>query len=362
MKSRHLNWLVVLSLVPLLWELPYVFRAMSTSPLEARNHYFILLAIAQAAFALYIGHKHDTLKFSEKPNVAFLSFVLISLACLAVSWHKNVHFAMLLSSTCLFWSSSCTIFNWPTACSLLPSCAMFMLGVPSTGFLLSNATGMSGLAAKTIFAVLLLLLTPLASSNCRPSPNKLLYFCACLALVASYGMKLTTGRMAPALLLHCSTMSAADFNGTNMEITEADRSYYGQSDIQRYLFLDATGTAIHVLDVSKVADIHSIHPMAYCLRASGLTLESEQTVAIKADGRVAYIHEIITSGNGRRYIHWQWYSTPENSTANFLLFRSAYSKADDWRMIQLTTDLTDTPADSRLRLMRFTEAFLSTAK
>lgn len=384
MKSRHLNWLTALSLIPLLLEMPYVFRTMGNSPLESKNYVFLLLAIAQVAFAIFMGHKNNTLKLDGKLNTACLLITLFSAACLAVSWYKLVHLAVIISSIGLFWSVTCIVYSWPTACALLPACAMFLLGVPSTGFLLGNATGLNGLAAKALLAAVLLPLTPLLSSpKYCPPPAALLYAGTALAIAACYGMKMTTGRLAPPLMTHFKTLAADGFHGTDMAISEADKTFYGNSDISRFLFSDAEGHAIHVLEVANVADIHAIHPMAYCLRASGYTLESEQTFAITTlpnlrrshltlpnlqmnhltDSRTShgnsqiFINEIVSSRGGRRSLHWQWYTTPEHSTASFLLFRSIYSPAENWRMIHVSTDLASTPEKSRLRLQHFLQAF-----
>lgn len=358
MKPKFLYFISLLVLLPLLWELPYIFKAIGESPLESYNYVFLALAVGQCAFSFIKCNKDNTLKRLEKLNLIGVFLILLSLMCLAASWHKHIHFALILSSVALIWSVSFTLCNWPAACALLPICAMFMLGIPSTGFLLGNATGLNGLTAKSILATVFLLMTLLATSKYRPSPKTLIYACACLAIAACYCVNMTPGSLAAPLSPNFNALSADGFSGTNMEISDADRNFFGTGDIQRFFFSDNNGNAIQVLDVANVANIHAVHPMTYCLRASGYILENEQTIAITIDGREVFVQEITAIHGGKRTLHWQWYSTPEHSTASFLLFRSVYSPKENWRIIQLCATMNDTPENARASLLHFTNAFV----
>ena len=159
------------------------------------------------------------------------------------------------------------------------------------------------------------------------------------------GMHVTS----PPFLPDFSHMNFDNYLGRELPITEADRQFYGDNDIEKYFFAGDT-SAIHVLAVHCGDDVHQIHPPSHCLRTSGGNILDEKSQHISVNSNNLAVNEIVAVQNTQQILLWVWYSNDEQSTASFLNFRRLWTPSRPWVAFQLLTDLDDGLEAARQRL------------
>jgi hypothetical protein len=264
----------------------------------------------------------------------------------------------LLLPGCLIYA----LWGWRHLLLCLPPLGMLALACPSVGYLLSLAFSYGEVTLKTILAALLTVMVPILYLVHleKVTPKALAFSILALLVPALY---LSGGRsisLQPAVLPVFSRLITNDFRGVQEMDNDSDRTFFGDSKSERFQFVDATGTSIGALHVWDIADVHKIHPTAFCLRVGAYRLLQEKTLHLPAkEGLPAMdVLEILAERQGRRRLFWQWYSTPSRSTGSFLLFRTIFSQKDNWSAFIVDTPVGDSLEERRETLHRFVAAFM----
>ncbi len=340
---------ILISLLPFAVELPYCFSAMKSSPAERLNWCFLLGAIILAALVLPKIIKGGR----PKPSFAPLKCITLvpPMLMLLFGIVKHIHLAILLGGALLPCSAIYCIYGWRELFLLAPAFGTLVLSIPNVGLLLSSVLGFDSILIKTIAALLLAAAIPFfyILKNPVPKPTTT-FFClfAILVALAYLAGGHYSAALRPSVMPDFSKLIFNDFRGIQQRESPRDKRFYGDSDIRRFTFTDGNNI-VNILQVSKIQNIHNVHPTTFCIRISGYDIVSEQTFHIPQDGkRPAFdVQEIVAQKNNQRHIFWQWYSTPEKSTASFLLFRTMYSSDGNW-----TAFLADTPANESIEQSR----------
>ena len=335
---------LVISALPFALKLPYCLQAMKSSPAERLNWCFLIGTVLLAALALPKIMEHGLPKpgFSPLKCLALIPPALMLLFGVV----KNIHLATLLGGALLPCSAIYCVYGWRTLFLLSPAFGTLILSIPNIGLLLSSVLGFDGLLIKAIIALLLAAAIPFfyLLKNPIPKPTTTLFSLLAVIVVLAY---LAGGHysssLRPPLMPEFDKLIINDFRGIQQGDSSRYRNFYGNSDIQRFIFSDKTNNIVNILQVSKIQNIHNVHPTTFCIRVSGYGIISEKTLHITQyeQGPGFDVQEIVAEKGGHRHIFWQWYSTPEKSTASFLVFRTLYSSNGNW-----TAFIADAPVNT----------------
>jgi hypothetical protein len=360
--KKHLPILpLLLSLVPFAVKLPYCFEAMKSSPAERFNWCFLVGAIFLAALALPKIFADGFPKVDFKPLKCVVVVIPLMLVLFGVL--RNIYLAVLLGGAALPFSIVYCIYGWREAFLLLPAFGMLLLSIPNVGLLLSSLLGWKDLLIKVTIAILLVAAIPLFYTLKKPVPKlSTAIFCSIAILVAlAY---LASGHYSAALQLPVAPdfgkLISDNFRGVKQIDVSNYKNFYGDSDIRLFSFSDNDGNMSNILQVSKIQNIHNVHPTTFCIRISGYGIVSEQTIHLSSKGNAPAfdVQEIVAEQNGMRHIFWQWYSTPHKSTASFLLFRTLYSPNGEWTAFLMDASVNGSIESTREMLHSMILAFL----
>ncbi len=361
MKRLRAPILMLLAATPFCLKLPYCFRGMRSAPPEHWNWCFLLAAAALAAAAV------PRLRRAAASPVPWSAWrllpLLVGLLAALAGWLRHIHYLALVGAILLPWSMALCLYGWQCAAALLPAAGMLLLFLPNTGYLLSILLPGSALLLKTIAAAALAALAALLHWRRTPvpAPETCLFWSLAALIAAGYFVSNQPMAAGPPLNPDFTALLSGGFRGVAEEATPQDAQFYGRSTIRRFLFARSDGAPVHVLAVGDIDNIHQVHPVAFCLRASGYRILSERTVRWRPDdpkGESWEVREILAEGRSGRQLFWQWYSTPRKSTANFLLFRASYRADDGWTAFLVGTPVGDAPEESHRRLAALIRAFL----
>ncbi|MBR4675600.1 MAG: exosortase-associated EpsI family protein [Victivallales bacterium] len=358
MKRSHSIVLLCASFLPFLFELPYCFHAMRISSAERWNWGFGLWAILLAALAVFFrlktsrtpARKRDagesncqteTCRLDEhaqdaekEPSDVLWRFasLVFPLFLLLFGYARQIHLAILLGGISLPFTLAGCLFGWRNILLLLPSCCTLVLFCPSVGILLSALLNLDGVLLKLLCALGFLVLLPCLLYCKKSKINLEAFLFSGIALIVAAGYWMRSGAVSrhPALLPVFDGLVSPHFRGVQESVSAADRQFFGDSDVKRFLFNDQNGNAIQVLVVSRIDNVHQVHPTAYCLRVGGFQMLHEHAYRLPQAGEAVEVLETLGERSGEKRLFWQWFSNSSYSTSNFMLFRTLYSSATDW--------------------------------
>ena len=387
--KRKLCFLVLgLSTLPFLFELPYAFKAMQISSAERWNWCFIIWAGLLVAFAYYLRHWMEQRAAEYKaflcPDIisqedgqqsagkvvrtvperhCTLSYILPipALLLLLFGYVKHIHLAVLIGSIVFPYTLAGYLFGWHKVWQLLPGCCVLLFFCPSIGVFLSTVFTLDGLLLKAICALVFTVLMPLLVFFKVPKITVETFVFVCIALLLAGSYWLRSGAIArhPSLVPVFDDLISTHFRGVEDEISSGDRHFFGDSNIKRFLFNDQKGNIIQVLVVKDIDNIHQIHPTAYCLRVGGYqtTVEHSRHLSPNAKNSSPEVLETLAERSEEKRLLWQWFSTPEYSTSNFLLFRTLYSPSKEWSVYIVDMPLNGTLEEGQQLLQKFIAEF-----
>ncbi len=386
MKKRlHFILLLCVSFLPFLLELPYCFHAMRISSAERWNWCFGLWAILLAALAVFFrlnasrkpalktdagesncqtetcrldGHAQDVEK--ERSDLLWrLTSLVFPLFLLLFGYVRHIHLAILLGGISLPFTLAGCLFGWRNILPLLPSFCTLVLFCPSVGIVLSTLLMLEGIILKFFCALVFTVLLPCLLFFKLPRIRlETLVFCGIALLIAlGYWARRGTVSRHPPLKPVFDGLVSPRFRGIEESISVADRQFFGDCDIKRFLFNDQNGNVIQVLAVSRIDNIHQIHPTVYCLRVSGFQTLVEHAYRLPQAGESVEVLETLGERSGEKRLFWQWFSNSSYSTSNFLLFRTLYSSASDWSVFIVDMPLDGTLEEGQKILYSFISEF-----
>ena len=346
MKRSWKILILALAMLPFISELPYMFHAMAISPAERWNWCFLILALLLISLAGVIASINDSVHNATGLSAWRFAYLIPAVLLLLFGTIKHIHLAFLMGGILLPYTLAYCLYGWKLTLLLLPGCGMLALSCPSIGIILSTFFPKDGIVLKSILAALLTILFPcLALIRIPRLKMEALAFAGLALLVAgAYVVHGHASSRQPPLLPVFDGLISQHFRGVQDTVSAGDRQFFGNSNIKRFTFTDQAGNAIQVLTVSKIDNIHQIHPSTYCLRVSGYQILEEHTLHLPQEGEMQPmdVQEYIVERNGEKRIFWQWYSNRKYSTASFLLFRAVYSPAQNWSVYLMEIPSTNT--------------------
>jgi len=364
--NKHIKRILFLTAasLPFVCELPYALRAMRVSPAERWNWCFALWAIVLFLTGAAWNRWKEAPSDRKSATSAPLRFALPVPAVLLLSlgYCRHIHLAILLGGIMLPLSLANVFYGWRVLRVLLPACGVLVLFCPSVGIWLSTLLPLDGFLLKLLLAGGFTLLFPLLVSNSltRFPVEKTLFCATALLLAAGYWLNGQLLTRQPPLRPQFDALLSSKFRGIQEPEDERDRQFFGNGNIQRYLFQDEKQHSIQVLAISDIDNIHNVHPAIYCLRCSGYKILSETSRLFPPDDHLPQIEvlEILTELHGEKILFWQWYRITSFSTCSFLLFRMLYSKKDNWSVFILNTPVRYSLETTQFKLRTFLRDFL----
>ncbi len=352
---------LLVSFLPFALKLPYCFEAMKSSPAERLDWCFLVGALFIAAFAFpkIIESGLPKTAFSPLKCIALLPPALLILLGIV----KNIHLVTILGGVLLPCSVIYCIYGWRELFLLAPAFGTLILSIPNVGLLLSSVLGLNGLLIRVVIALLLAAVVPVfyMLKNPIPKPSTTL-FCllAIVVLLAYLARGHYSNSIRPSIMPDFGKLIFNDFRGIQQSDSSIYKNFYGDSDIRRFIFTDKNNNIVNILQVSKIQNIHNVHPTTFCIRVSGYAIVSEQTLHIpQNEQHPAFdVQEIVAENNNQKSIFWQWYSTPEKSTASFLLFRTLYSSNGNWTAFLADAPVNKSIEDTRELLQNLIQGFM----
>ena len=346
-------FLLFISAIPLILQMPYLFSAWSQSRLDQWDWIFYILTIPAAVYAV---------REEKIAKCDWWAFCLLIPSAILASGTKLHHINALgvASAVILIFAAIWLIASWRFACRILPAAVILLLGTPSSSYALS-----------------LLLMSPVWMAW------SIKFLLAILSFIWIYCNKrfdwqIKKGTMCfiPAiigsafLLLHSKeiyfegksfipefTGNIGSFWGRSIEPDENTKRFFVSGTVRQFRYT-ADDTDISVLAVKCGTDIHEIHPASHCLRTGLWTIHSEKILYLQNDFAVT---EIDAEKGVNRLLMWVWYSGEDFSTPGFIGFRRRFRSSGNYYTYQISIPANQDIEKSRKELQQFIQ-FLKLAR
>lgn len=350
--SRNILKTVILvaGFLPLSWKLPYMVAAWQNSPLDSWDWVFFIL------FALSVILLWSRLKRYSDHNFDLSAlFVAVPLLLLFFgSFVLDIHLVGIVAAMLFSWSMCWLALGWRCGYLIFPAYGILMLGCTSSTYWLVYLFKIPGLLTKSIAVALFMLwlLTTLIFKF-QARKNSFCFGITALVLILFSAQQLNTLQYrAVPFLPEFSSLEFGNFLGRTQPITEDDRRFFGDSNLEKYQFSSDIAT-VGVLAVSCGKDVHQIHPASHCLRAGGWQIDSEHLHEVNFGGNSLQVNEITAHYKDYSALIWCWYSNRGFSTGSFIGFRRYWSKNTEWFIWQISTPIIGSEDESRQLLQNF---------
>ena len=336
---------LILSLVPLAFQVPCLLQAWSSSRLDKLDWIFYLLVIP-AALAAMRKVKRGKMDFLA----LFLLLPMLALVVLKPFYQINA-FGVAASVGVIF-AAVWLLYSWKLAYRTIPAVMILLLGTPSSSYQLSLLLMCPVWVAWMVKFMLALadFLWIWCNRRFDWQMKRGTFFFTGAVLCSGF------------LLLHVRelyfegksfvpvfTSYIGDFWGRNILPDENTRRFFATSTVQQFRYT-GNGTDISVLFVRCGDDIHEIHPASHCLRTSQWTVISEEVLYLQNNFAVT---EIDAEKGNDRILVWVWYSSDKFSTPGFLGFRRHFRQDGNYYTCQISTPVYGDVEQKRDELRNF---------
>ncbi len=304
---------ILLSVLPLCLQGPYLYQAWSSSRLDHYDWIFYLTGVVSVFYAV---RKE---KFGKCDFFALFLLIPMLLLTFGGSYH-HINALSAASGVGVIFAAVWLLGAWRLAYCVLPSVFIMLLGTPSSSYQLSLLLMCPVWAAWLVKFILALCC--LIWIWCSKYYG---YFIKCgtlwfvSAVLASGFLLLHTKELyfegksfTPEFAARCG-----DFWGRSIQIDANTKRFFATSTAKQYRYT-RNNIDISVLAVQCGSNIHEIHPASHCLRTSLWTVHSEKILYLQDNFAVT---EIDAEKGMTRILVWVWYSSDKISTPNFLGFR-----------------------------------------
>ncbi len=317
------------------------------SPLERVNWVFLILFLTMLGWS-----SPNAFKSNERCAWSALFAVVPAAVIYVGGFFMNVNAAVVAGGIGLWWSAAWLLGGWRTAWRFLPAFTVLLLTIPGLGYWLGVFTGLEPWIVKTsVCGLAMVWLAAVRRWNFMMSPESVAFLAVALLSLSVYFSGGMQWRRYDEVNPDFSGTGAPEYLGRRFEPDEVDRRFFAGSTVDRYYFVAPDDGGIDVLEVSRIADVHQIHPAGYCLRAGGFAVETDVLREVElSGGRKLQVNSLIAEKHGRRVLVWAWYERPGFATGSFMRFRRG--RAQDWRTVLLSTAIDgvsgQTTAEKRL--------------
>jgi hypothetical protein len=352
MKKPMLSQLVIaLGFVPLAIKLPYMLRAWRISPLDRFDWIFGVLFAAAVAVAA-----RKVIERREKPDAAALAALLPFFGLFVLSFAVSTNALGIAAGIAFSGATVWLAWGWRSAYTILPAYGILMLMCTSSTYWLTYFFKVDGLAAKAVLTILFGIWQAINIKWEHRVPREKFCFAAAATLAAlMIWQTAASPAQTPAFLPGFAAGSFGNYLGREQEITDADRRFFGDSNIERYYFVSDSG-AVNVLALDCGQNINQVHPASHCLRSSGWSILSEQLKEVSLHDHHLMLSEIVAVNEHSTLLVWVWYSNRRFSTGSFIDFRRSWRQQPDWYTYQISTPLDRNIEVSRRRLSDFLQS------
>lgn len=337
--------LMLISLVPLGCQLPYLLGAWSGSRLDQFDWIFYLFTVGAAVWAVY---REKRGKYDWYALILLIPMVILALV---PSLH-NINALSVASSVMVIFAVVWLVYAWRFAGRILPVALIMLLGTPSSSYQLSLLLMCPVWAAWGI--KFLLALGALVWIWCNKHfdwqiKKGTLFFLAavlgsCMLLIHTKEIYFEGKSFIPEFPVH-----VGDYWGRSIQPDENTRRFFATSKVELYRYTK-DNVDISVLAVKCGGDIHEIHPASHCLRTSSWVVNSEKILYLQDNFAVTEID--ATKGTSRCLV-WVWFSCEEFSTPGFLGFRRHFKENGNYYTYQISIPVYDSVEKSREDLRNF---------
>ncbi|MFA5204174.1 MAG: hypothetical protein WC708_07190 [Lentisphaeria bacterium] len=335
--------LVLLGGLPLLSKLPYMVRAWRTSRPDQWDWLFLL------AFALLTALLWPRLRaWRGSGDSRFWGGAGLGALLYGAGWWQPVHALAIVGALVFAWSMTGVAVGGRMAGALVPLFGILGLACTGTTYWIGYFSGWDGLTVKLVAGTALGLWAVASAWRRKLLPVRVVLFGMGLAVLL--GLWAFPGHHYAAYPPFQPTLAIFKFGqfvGREIPPSDSDRRFFGNSRIRRAFFAD-DHSAVAVLEVGDLADVHKIHPAGYCLRAAGRQIVSDRLWVTRLEQRGFQVNEVLVDNrDGTFMLLWAWYSSAAESAGNFLFFRRSYTPGGGWRTYQaaVTGTGTGTPAE-----------------
>lgn len=344
-------WLLIPALIPLAFKFQYIAYAWKTSPLDRRDWIFPLTALVLTAF------KTKTLRhWLSVPDCRGVLPATSALLLYAFFIIKPVSTFQIAAGILFFFSALWILGGRQLFCGCMPLLAICLLACPSTTYwsefylrIILQTDRISG-----FFFKLLLCTGAAVFFLWRTAPARLhtVLYCTGLAILGTIlAVQSVPPQYGMPLIPDTSLLKAGEYLVTSMmpsdqelRFFEGNRllksAYYGDSDV------------IYLLSVEITGNIHRLHPTELCLKSKKTVIHGlhEKTIPVGNEKELAVQELTAVRSDGKNYLIYTWYTGPEWSTGNFLVFRKNWRQGNKWKSFQMLTEINGTKKSAAARL------------
>ncbi len=340
--------LLLLSTIPLVCHLPYLFQAWSGSRLDQWDWIFYLSGIP-AALWVQRGKKLDKCDF-------YALFLLIPMLLLSLGTPVHHINAFGVAASCgVIFAAVWLLASWKTAYRVLPAAVIVLLGTPSSSYQLSlllMCPVAAAWAVKFLLAVMSFGWIWLNKRYDLQINKGTLFFSAavlgsCFLLLHTRELYFEGKSFIPEYSTH-----AGEFWGRAIIPDENTKRFFATSTVKQFRYTK-NNMDISVLSVQCGKNIHEIHPASHCLRTSMWTVHAESILYLRDDFAVTEIN--AQKGNDNILV-WVWYSSEKISTPGFLGFRRHFNTTGKYYTCQISIPVYENIEKSRSELRKFVDS------
>lgn len=350
-------WLLLPALLPLALKSDYLLDAWRFSPLDRRDWFFLLLAVALTAV-----NWRRIRTWVAAPDWRGLWFVAGALGIWGGGLLRHINTVQTAGGMLFFFSMLFVLGGVRLFSGMLPVLLITLLGCPSTTYwseyhlrISIGVLPLGGFAFKVCVAAALSAYFLIVKRVYRL--ETLLFLLGTLFLFAILYSRVEHAEYGQPLRIDMEKREVGDLLAYPDALSAQEKRFFAGHDAKRVSYF-GDGEPVQLLAVDVTGSVHQIHPAELCLKSVNCDVLSAWEKRILLGDRVLAVQKIVAQfPNGAKVLVYVWYTGANWSTGNFVAFRRSWNPGEHWVAYQLSTPLGDSREAAEKRL----DAFLKLA-
>ena len=355
-----IKWLIfILMQIPVLFYLPWVWSAWCNSPLDRDGPIWVFIAVV----VLVLNYR-NIVKALKKTDYFALILIFFSMIYLFIGYKLDINFFALNAALLLSLSCAGLLFGWNVFLILLPVYFIVFLSLPTSSYIIGYLLSQLNIRIRVnvvlikAFAAVLFFLAGWwynRQSQYYLTRKNGLYWCSLIFFVVLIFFYYSPSSDSPPFMLDTGINPLKGWYGEISQLDGIEQNLYKKANARKYYFHHEDGGTITMINFTVNNNVHKIHPPDYCLRGAGWSILMDDIITLNTGGKKYLARRITASLNNTKIILLSWYSSKDESTYNFKVFRRKYKGTIDsgWNAYHISILFSDNQKKAEDSLIKF---------
>lgn len=348
---------LLLAGIPMILRLPWILTAWRNSPLDRDGPFYLLAAVVLSIFL------RRQMRFrTDKLDYSGMVCVVGAIAGLVYGYINDINSLYMFFGLTLFFGMIWVLWGERVFVCVLPVYIVSVAALPTTtyvtGMLMVSLMGtqiMTGAWIKFVITALMVgifLLIGFKDVQLKKFYVKrasMIYIVGVILVFLGFLFCDGTAILNKSFQPPFSSLDPEGWIGTSIALSPAETAFFRDYNVAKEVFFSDSAEQITTLSVFSKNDIHRLHPPEYCLLGSGWDISKAKKEMIKIRGENFPVMRIVGKKGERSILAYYWYSSVNESTPSFSVFRRVFRKSDKdhWNLYQVSMNINNLKSSLR---------------